>query len=119
MLNPIDGRGEELYLAHTKTKRAAAMLYNPDLKLAGYVLFDTEHLPRFLEWKMMKSHDYVLALEPCNTWSIDRSAALAQDKIAHLKAYESIETGVEIGVLDGTDEIEAFIARWNMKEASL
>ena len=119
MLNPIDGRGEELYLAHAKTKRAAAMLYNPELNLAGYVLFDTEHLPRFLEWKMMKSHDYVLALEPCNTWSLDRNTATEQGKIAILKAYESIETSVEIGVLDGSDEIEAFIARWNMKEASL
>lgn len=119
MLSPVDGRGEELYLAHAKTTRAAAMLVNPEMRLAGYVLFDTERLPRFLEWKMMKSHDYVLALEPCNTWSIDRNQALAQDKIAILKAYESIETGVEIGVLDGEDEINAFAARYGMREPAL
>ena len=84
MLAPVDGREEELYLAHAKTQMAAGMLYNPDLHLAGYVRFSTEHLPRFLEWKMMKSHDYVLALEPCNTWSIDRNTAAQQDKLAVL-----------------------------------
>lgn len=119
MLPPIDGRDEELYLAHAETKRAYALLYNPDLELAGYVAFDTEHLPRFLEWKRMKSHDYVLALEPCNTWAIDRNTAAAQNKLAVLKAYESIETGVEIGVLDGREEIEAFISKFEMKEAAL
>lgn len=119
MLAPVDGRGEELYLAHAQTQIAAGMLYNPDLHLAGYVRFNAEHLPRFLEWKMMKSHDYVLALEPCNTYSLDRNAAAAQGKLAVLKGYQSIETGVEIGVLDGEDEIQAFIEKHGMREASI
>ena len=48
----------------------------------------------------MKSHDYVLALEPCNTFGIDRTEAKKQGKIAVIPAYSSIETELEIGILE-------------------
>ena len=67
---------------------------------------------------LTKYFDRIIGADP-ESHSSDKMCIRDRDKIAHLKAYESIETGVEIGVLDGTDEIEAFIARWNMKEASL
>lgn len=119
MLPPIDGRGEELYLCHARGSRCIAMLHNPKLALAGYIAFDTAVLPRFLEWKMMKSHDYVLALEPCNTWAIPRTEAIRENKIAMLPAYSSVETSLEIGVVDGAAEIDAFIAENNLTKSTL
>ena len=59
---------------------------------------------------MMKSHDYVLALEPCNTFGINRKEATEAGKIAVLPAYSSVENDLEIGVLDGLTEIRQFIA---------
>ena len=59
---------------------------------------------------MMKSHDYVLALEPCNTFGINRKEAMAENKIAVLPAYSSVENHLEIGVLDGLTEIRQFLA---------
>lgn len=119
MMSPIDRRDEELYLGRTKTEKAFAMLYNPEKELAGYVAFNTDTLPRFLEWKMMKSHDYVLALEPCNTWGTDRKTSIENGKIEILKAYSSIKTSVEIGVIEGKDKINDFITEKNLSAPSL
>ena len=73
--------------------------------------FDTKNLPNMVEWKMMKTHDYVLALEPCNTCLINRDEATEQNKIAILPAYSSVENHLEIGILDGVEEIKAFLAK--------
>lgn len=110
MMAPVDGRGEELFFQTDLGKKACGVIYNPELELGAYIAWDTENLPNFLEWKNMKSHDYVLALEPCNTCGLNRDQAIEEGKIAILPAYESIETDLEIGVLDGMDEINAFIA---------
>lgn len=119
MIAPEDGRQEELYLCHAQTEKCAAVLFNPELELGGYVAFETRNLPRFLEWKMMKSHDYVLALEPCNTWGISRCDAIREGKAAVLPAYSSAEMRLELGVVDGMRELEALAEEYNLREASL
>lgn len=109
MMAPVDGRGEELYFRTNLGDQACGVLYNERLELGAYVAFDTKNLPNMLQWKMMKSHDYVLALEPCNTYGMDRKAALEQNKIAVLPAYSSVENHLELGVLDGLTEIREFL----------
>ncbi len=109
MMAPMDGRGEEMYY-HTKLgSRACGVIWNERLELGAYVAFDTKNLPNLLEWKMMKSHDYVLALEPCNTLGINREKALENGSIAVLPAYSSVENRLELGILDGLTEIRAFV----------
>ena len=109
MMDPIDRRGEELFWYTDLDKTACGVLYNPELEIGTYVRWETENLPNFQEWKNMRSHDYVLAIEPCNTYGLNRDAARKEGKIAMLPAYSSIETNVEIGVLDGMQEINEFI----------
>lgn len=110
MMAPVDGRGEELFFQTGLKDKACGMIYNPELELGAYIAWDTENLPNFLEWKNMKSHDYVLAIEPCNTCGLNRDEAVKEGKIAVLPAYESVETRLEIGVLEGMTEINGFIA---------
>lgn len=109
MMLPVDGRGEELYFQTDLGNAACGVIYNPELELGGYIAWDTKNLPNFLEWKNMKSHDYVLALEPCNTCGLNRDEAVKEGKIAILPAYESISNHLEIGVLDGMTEINSFV----------
>ena len=109
MMDPVDGRGEELYFRTNLGDRACGVLYNERLELGAYVAFDTANLPNMLQWKNMKSHDYVLALEPCNTYGPNRAEAMEQGKIAVLPAYSSVENHLELGVLDGLTEIREFI----------
>ncbi len=89
--------------------RRGAVLYNEKLELGAYVAFDTKNLPRLFQWKNMKSHDYVVGLEPCNYYGINREAAADAGKLAVLSAYSSVENHLEFGVLDGITEIRSFI----------
>lgn len=107
--DPKDGIDEELYLHRMEGDRAVAVLYNLRLGIGVYVAHNTDTLPNMLEWKCMRSHDYALGLEPCNTYGINRDDAIAQNKIAIVPAYGQVDTHLEIGVLDGKDEIEAFL----------
>ncbi len=110
MQTPEDGRGEELYFrSNFGGSRACGVLYNERLELGAYVAFDTANLPCLLEWKNLKSHDYVLALEPCNNGGRNRAEALADGTAAVLPAYSSVENRLELGVLDGLGEIRAFL----------
>ena len=110
MMDPVDGRGEEMYYRTNMGDRACGVIYNEALELGAYVAFDTKNLPNMLQWKNMRSHDYVLALEPCNTWGKNRDTAIADGTIAVLPAYSSVENHLELGVLDGLTEIRQFIA---------
>lgn len=109
MMAPVDGRGEELYFRKDLGEKACGVIYNERLEIGAYLAWDTKNLPHMLEWKNMKSHDYVLALEPCNTCGLDRKKAIEEGKIAVLPAYSSIENRLELGVLDGMTEIRAFL----------
>jgi len=102
---------EELFFHLTEGDKAYAVIYNERLELGAYVAYDTKYLPRLLQWKSMKSHDYVLGLEPCNTWGVNRAQALKEGKAAILPAYSSVETDLEIGILDGAKEIQAFLKK--------
>lgn len=116
MTDPVDGQEEELYLYRTKGSRAIGVIYNRRIGLGAYVSFDTLNLPNFLQWKLMRSHDYVLAIEPCNTLGISRSEAMEKGEIAYIEPYSSIDTELEIGVLDGEREINAFLKNNDIKE---
>ena len=109
MMAPVDGRGEELYLRTGFGDKAWGVIYNEALEIGVYVAWDTKNLPNALEWKNMKSHDYVLAMEPCNTCGLNRDDALAQGKIPAIPGYSSVTNTLEIGILDGMDEIRAFL----------
>lgn len=108
---PIDGAGEELYLHKSFGRIGYAVLVNEALSLGVYAAFDTETLPNLLQWKRMKSHDYVAAFEPCNTCGLNRQEALARSKITVLPPYTGMKTNLEIGILDGMDVINDFIQR--------
>lgn len=109
MMEPVDGRGEELYFYTGLGDRACGVIYNEVLELGAYIAWDTKNLPNFLEWKNMKSHDYVLGIEPCNTCGLNRDDATKAGKIAVLPAYSSVENHIELGVLDGLTEIREFV----------
>ena len=57
----------------------------------------------------MKSHDYVVGLEPGNTYGMSRNDLIKEGKIAMLPAYSSVEHTIELGVLDGLTEIRGFL----------
>lgn len=99
----------QLYLHTMIDDIGRAAVVNPAMKLAGYVEFDTSSLPYLCEWKHMASHDYVVALEPCNCIGLGRVEERKNGTLQVLRAYSSISHTLSLGVLDGDAEIQTFI----------
>lgn len=109
MTPPVDGQPEAFFQHITTGKTAACAIVNPALHLGAYIRFDTENLPYFGQWKNMRSHDYVLSIEPCNCFGRGRRQEIEDGTIATIKAYSTLEFRLELGVLDGDEEIAKFI----------
>ena len=113
---PVPGFEEQCYLhrmAGDEDGYAYAGLINRKLLggLGVYVKFNTESLPYLTEWKMMGEGDYVLGMEPCNAKVVGRSSLRKDNRLPFLKPGENKEMRLEIGVLEGEEEIEAFVKR--------
>ncbi len=79
------------------------------------IRFHTKNLPYLSEWKMIGEGDYVLGIEPCNTKIENRALLKEHGRLPLLESGEKREIIVEIGVLDGQDELDCFIK--DVKEA--
>lgn len=90
--------------------RAWAAVINPDLDggMGLYVKYDPKNLPLLAQWKMMAEGTYVMGIEPTNTYGIGLDRGAAHGRLRMLEPGEEIDYHLEIGVLSGADEIEAF-----------
>jgi len=73
-----------------------------------YIRFDITHLPFLSMWKMLGENDYVVGMEPVSQKIESRSTLREHGNIQYLKAGESKTFIVEIGILDGFEEINNF-----------
>ena len=90
---------------------ARVALVNPALDggLGLGIRYHTKSLPRFVQWKMMGYGTYVLGLEPSNCWTRGRADERARGTLQVLQPGEARDYHLEISVLAGTDEIDAYV----------
>ncbi|NLJ40908.1 MAG: aldose 1-epimerase family protein [Clostridiales bacterium] len=90
---------------------AYAIIANRELMdgLAVYIKFDPRVLPYLNHWKVEDELDYVLALEPSNTFCYSRKELREKGLLPILKGHEERKIEVEIGVIDGNKEIDEFL----------
>ncbi len=111
---PIPGFAEQNFL-HTMARgqdgSATAALVNRELLdgLGLYLRFDPEQLPYLNQWKMMAEGDYVMGIEPCNAPCANRAELRSQDLLPVLEPGQSHTNRIEIGVLDGEEDIDRFL----------
>jgi hypothetical protein len=105
-------------MAADEEGRAWAALVNRGLEPPGgpaglglALRFRTDSLPFLNEWKMLAEGDYVVGVEPANTKCLNRAALRREARLPMLQPGETRDLEVEIGVLEGPQEIEAFAAR--------
>ncbi|MEG0934290.1 MAG: DUF4432 family protein [Clostridia bacterium] len=113
MTAPEDGNQEYLYaltLAADAHGETGAALYNPRLGFGLYVRFPKQVLRRLIIWKCMRSGDYALGILPATCTPIGRTAARASGEIQTLAPYESLETRLEIGILENEHQAQCFCA---------
>jgi len=85
------------------------LIVNEELKLGVYIAFDPKALPIGNQWKMLGMQDYVVAMEPSNTFNVGRAESRKQGWLPTLAAKEKAEFILEIGVLDGEKEIDSVL----------
>jgi hypothetical protein len=73
--------------------------------------FRADTLPFLSVWKMLADGDYVAGVEPANTKVLNRAALRREGRLPMLQPGEARELELELGVLEGLQEIEAFAAR--------
>jgi hypothetical protein len=110
MSKPVPGYKYQTFV-HTMPKDRDRVYYaiiNEELKLGVYLGYDPQALPVGNEWKMLGQQDYVVAMEPSNTFNVGIAESRKQGWLPFLKGREKKEINLEIGVLDGAAEIEEF-----------
>lgn len=86
MEKPQIGYAEQCFYYDMNT--GFAKIYNPDLKFGVSINYDINELPAFTEWKLMKSGEYVLGLEPGNVNPDGRDIVRKEGKLRILKPGE-------------------------------
>lgn len=87
MCEPSPYAEEELFLCENAD---SGTVYNRKLGLGVTLSFTPGNLPCLVEWKNMLSHEYVVALEPCNSYGMNRETIERVGKIAVLRAGDTV-----------------------------
>ena len=101
---PVPGYEEECFYhwfeADSKG-HAYASLYNPELDFSVYLIYDMDALPYFVQWKMMRTREYVFGLAPCNSWCEGRGDARERGLLPVIEPFEKRTYRLEIGAVEG------------------
>jgi hypothetical protein len=111
---PQAGYEEQCFYHDLKTDAdgyAHAALLNPELGFGVYQRFRKDALPRFVQWKQMGQGTYVMGLEPGNCLPDGRALEREQGRLRFLAPGEVAEQELEIGILDGAEEMARFRER--------
>jgi hypothetical protein len=108
---PMDMEEEYVYcitLHHDEEGLTGTALWNEALNLGLYVKYNVRPLDRFVEWKCMRSGDYAFGMLPSNCFPFGRLEAAKSGAWTVLKPFETMSTRLEIGILEGREEMKEF-----------
>ena len=111
--DPTPGFSEQVFIhrmAAPQGGRAMAAVINPEpgFSIGLYVKFDPKMLPYLIQWKMLGEGTYVMGIEPANTMNTGMEKQRALGTLRHISPGESLDYYLEIGVLNGAEEIALF-----------
>lgn len=84
---------------------------NRRLGLGVYEVFRRDQLPHHFMWRTLGEGTYAVGIEPCTNRVAGRLDARERGELVELAAGERRDYDLELGALDGNDEIEAFERR--------
>ena len=88
-----------------------AAVVNRRLGVGLYQVFDRTQLPHHFVWRTLGEGTYVVGIEPCTNRTGGRLDARERGELIELAAGESRSYDLELGALDGADEIDRFADR--------
>ena len=108
---PLDRFNEQVFYhkaASDENYDTCAGLINESINLGIYIRYNTRQLPRLIQWKSMKSGDYVLGIEPSNCLVEGRVKERERGTLESIPPMAERVFDLEFGVLEGASEIESF-----------
>lgn len=110
---PIAGYAEQVFYHEMSADSAGEVrvaLLNPQLDqgLGLFLNYQQKNLPHFVQWKQMGHSTYALGLEPANCHVNGRAAERSAGRLQVLQPGEQRNYRLEIGVLDGREEMDAY-----------
>lgn len=109
---PIPQEPERVYY-HTniadETGYCYAGIYNQARKLGAYIQYSANNLPYITQWKSMCAHDYVLGLEPCNSFLRGCAVEQSEKNMRFLEPYETIHNHLRFCIIDGDPSYQALL----------
>lgn len=100
ILPPTSNFEEQCYFHKFEKELGFAAIFNKKLKSGVEIIFNTNNLKYFTEWKMMGERDYVLGLEPGNCHPDGRNKMREENALKILSPNESVTYQVKIKLLN-------------------
>jgi hypothetical protein len=100
-------QGFELDMVAEPDGRVPVAIVNPQINQGMYVIYNQRQMPSYLEWRMMGEGQYAVGIEPC-TNSFGRELVRQAGKLIVLQPGEKRVYDLEVGVLDGIQDIQVF-----------
>ena len=90
--------------------RVHVAIVSPRLGAGGqalYVMYNHRQMPRYIEWRQMGEGQYAVGIEPC-TNGFNRDEVRKSGEMIVLQPGDKRSYDLEVGVLDGAEEIETY-----------
>jgi len=116
--SPIPGYREQVFFHDLRADAdgfATALLLSSKRHMGLYVRFRQKELPRYIEWKMTGQGTYVVGMEPANCGVGGRAKERAAGTLQFLEPGEDRLFFVQLGIIEGEDELSSFIAKNTLK----
>jgi hypothetical protein len=84
---------------------------NRELGLGLYQLYRRDQLPHHFVWRMLGEGTYAVGIEPSTNRTAGRLDARERGELIELQPGEKRTYDLELGALDGEEEIERFAIR--------
>ncbi len=100
---PVDGAGEFCFYHDIKPDAdgwCKVQVENPDIGIGVYFKFRKDTLPNLIQWKCMRSGEYVLGIEPSNSYIKGRKNERANGTLKSIGGFERITHKVIFGAYD-------------------
>lgn len=120
MREPEAGIEEELFLHEIRGDADGfghAVLADPGGNLALHISFPQAALPLVTQWKLMKSGEYALGVEPSNVPVMTRSDLRNHGLLPELEAGANWRAAIEVEVCDGPAEVERVLSETGLTES--
>ncbi|MBQ4516897.1 MAG: aldose 1-epimerase family protein [Clostridia bacterium] len=115
VLPPQEGFEEQCYFHKVKDEKRKSFgaIFNPEEGMGVAIEFDTTELDCLTEWKMMGEIEYVMGIEPGNSYPIGRAKAKENNTLKMLASGEEKTVKLRVRIIENEEQANAYKSKIN------